>query len=309
MCSVTLLLAVCVLDVIVAESADDAQFAVGSIQLGLCALPTMWTFARRSDLVKECLACLVAAAEAIEPHADAEAQGHVRAAVRADRMRVSVYLLAATTPLIILTDVKVRSESRWLQAAVLLWTGYSYVAMCFAYYTLMLLAFVANSSLAQLYRVVGRGVESGRCRRRWAAMQGRLLRVSLVMDAFLPGLLPFVMVGSVILPAFSTASVLADPARADLMSVVAMPDLWFVFVPLCESGASLSAARGRVAECAYRGPWLEEPPHRRPPAWGSWASTLVLDRHALLGVLKSWFSYVQAMSSMRRRQGLQGWQG
>ncbi|XP_052129429.1 uncharacterized protein LOC127750862 [Frankliniella occidentalis] len=169
------------------------------------------------------------------------------------------------------------------------------------------------ATCADLFEAIGRSVEQGHCSRiTYALLQG-VLDVLLRLDDTFADVLPHLLVVSVVLPLLSTVELATRGTEADAFALLNAPLIFAVFVPICFAGDRLSVARSGMSRSAFYGPWLEESQRckklrlalmhvadgRGAQVRGSGIG--LLNRRACGKALKSWFSFLQVLVNVKRR--------
>ncbi|KAJ1519006.1 hypothetical protein ONE63_011387 [Megalurothrips usitatus] len=149
------------------------------------------------------------------------------------------------------------------------------------------------------------------CVRGWPSLQAFTLRVMLRMDGSVSGLMPHLLVVSLILPLLSTVDVVSNGLQTDVFALLMAPLIFTVFVPICLAGESLAVAMDLLAVRAAAGPWLEESLGQRRLRLGLMHASLgrganvkcrgigLLDRLACGNALRSWFSFLQLLINVQ----------
>ncbi|KAE8750084.1 Odorant receptor 74 [Frankliniella occidentalis] len=178
-------------------------------------------------------------------------------------------------------------------------------------YTFLPLVLQVTMASADLMYILGKKLEVGRCTRTMAATESAMISACLLSDECVSDVIAPVVFASLLMPLISLVQVMSGVVDS-LDALGTAPLFITITVPLYLAGDMLASARQGIANSAARGPWLEEEPWQRRMraavmlgASGEGAlprcqGVGILNRRGLAHVLRSWFSFLQAMLNLRR---------
>ncbi|KAK3926807.1 Fatty acid synthase subunit beta [Frankliniella fusca] len=209
----------------------------------------------------------------------------------------------------------------WARWTVLSLQGYGLMAGLASVYTFLPLVLQVNMACADLFCTLGRKLEVAPCTRTIAASEATLLSACVLADECISDAIAPVVFASLIMPLISLVQALSG-AVDSLDALGTAPLFLTVTAPLYLAGDMVASARHQLVRRAGAGPWLNEPVGQRRlrlhvmlAASGRGALLRQqfyfflrckgvggLDRRGLALVLRSWFSFLQAILNLRRRQ-------